>query len=88
VPSKTLLKVAKVAHQIRHASRYGLEDQEPNFDFAAMMQRLRAVRAGVYDDAGLAAQITGTVSKIGSPLRRSEALRLSRINDVFHTLSP
>jgi len=51
VPSKTLLKVAKVAHQIRHASRYGLEDQEPKFDFAAMMQRLRAVRAGVYDDA-------------------------------------
>ncbi len=51
VPSKTLLKSAKVAHQIRHSSRYGLVDQELAIDFAMLMRRLRTIREGVYDDA-------------------------------------
>ena len=44
VPSKTILKSAKVAHHIRHASAYGLVDQPLSFDFGAMMKRLHHIR--------------------------------------------
>jgi pyruvate/2-oxoglutarate dehydrogenase complex dihydrolipoamide dehydrogenase (E3) component/uncharacterized membrane protein YdjX (TVP38/TMEM64 family) len=43
VPSKALIKSAKVAHQMRHASRYGLSDVVPTFSFKAVMQRVRDV---------------------------------------------
>ncbi len=51
VPSKTLLKSAKVVHQTRTASHYGLFDQSPTFDFGAMMRYLRQIREDVYDEA-------------------------------------
>ena len=38
VPSKALLKVAKVAHSIRVASRYGITVNEPVVDMAAVRQ--------------------------------------------------
>jgi pyruvate/2-oxoglutarate dehydrogenase complex dihydrolipoamide dehydrogenase (E3) component/uncharacterized membrane protein YdjX (TVP38/TMEM64 family) len=43
VPSKALIKSAKVAHQMRHAARYGLSDVVPTFSFKAVMQRVRDV---------------------------------------------
>lgn len=43
VPSKALIKSAKVAHQMRHAARYGLRDVVPTFSFKAVMQRVRDV---------------------------------------------
>jgi pyruvate/2-oxoglutarate dehydrogenase complex dihydrolipoamide dehydrogenase (E3) component/uncharacterized membrane protein YdjX (TVP38/TMEM64 family) len=43
VPSKALIKSARVAHQMRHASRYGLNDGLPSFSFKAVMQRVRDV---------------------------------------------
>lgn len=43
VPSKALIKSAKVAHQIRHADNYGLTASEPAFSFKAVMQRVLAV---------------------------------------------
>ncbi len=43
VPSKALIKSAKIAHQMRHASRYGLEDSQPAFSFKAVMQRIEDV---------------------------------------------
>jgi pyruvate/2-oxoglutarate dehydrogenase complex dihydrolipoamide dehydrogenase (E3) component len=51
VPSKTLLKAAKVAHQSRHASTYGLPDQAVDVDFAGVMEHVRSVREEVYEDA-------------------------------------
>jgi mercury(II) reductase len=51
VPSKTLLKAATVAHQSRHASKYGLPDQEVDVDFAGVMEHVRDVREEVYEDA-------------------------------------
>ncbi len=51
VPSKTIIKSAKVAHHIRHASHYGLTDQPLSFDFGAMMKRLHHIRQEVYEDA-------------------------------------
>ena len=43
VPSKALIKSATVAHQMRHASRYGLSDATPVFSFKAVMQRVHDV---------------------------------------------
>jgi pyruvate/2-oxoglutarate dehydrogenase complex dihydrolipoamide dehydrogenase (E3) component len=51
VPSKTLIKGAKVAQQMRHASQYGLIDREPTVDFARMMGHVRQTREGVYEEA-------------------------------------
>lgn len=43
VPSKALIKSAKLAHQMRHASNYGLSDATPSFSFKAVMQRVHDV---------------------------------------------
>ena len=43
VPSKALIKSAKLAHQMRHASNYGLSDSAPSFSFKAVMQRVHDV---------------------------------------------
>jgi pyruvate/2-oxoglutarate dehydrogenase complex dihydrolipoamide dehydrogenase (E3) component len=43
VPSKALIKSAKLAHQMRHASRYGLTDAAPHFSFRAVMARVHVV---------------------------------------------
>ncbi len=43
VPSKALIRSAKLAHQMRHASRYGLADADPAFNFKAVMQRIHEV---------------------------------------------
>jgi pyruvate/2-oxoglutarate dehydrogenase complex dihydrolipoamide dehydrogenase (E3) component/uncharacterized membrane protein YdjX (TVP38/TMEM64 family) len=43
VPSKALIKSAKLAHQMRHASNYGLSDAAPSFSFKVVMQRVNDV---------------------------------------------
>lgn len=43
VPSKALIRSAKLAHQMRHASHYGLTDATPAFSFKAVMQRIHDV---------------------------------------------
>ena len=43
VPSKALIKSAKLAHQMRHASSYGLSDTAASFSFKAVMQRIHDV---------------------------------------------
>ena len=47
VPSKALIKSAKLAQQMRHASHYGLQDVAPEFSFKAVMQRIEAVIAAI-----------------------------------------
>ena len=47
VPSKALIKSAKVAHQIRHADRFGLEASNPSFSFNKVMQRIHQVIAAI-----------------------------------------
>lgn len=47
VPSKSLLKVARLAHEMRRAHWYGLGEVEPETDFRAVMARVRAVVAEV-----------------------------------------
>jgi len=43
VPSKALIKSAKVAHQMRHAENYGLKAQQPTFSFRRVMHRVTEV---------------------------------------------
>jgi len=43
VPSKALISSAKLAHQIRHASQYGLNDSNTIFSFRAVMERVQTV---------------------------------------------
>jgi len=48
VPSKTLLKVAKVAHQMRTAELYGLASVEPAVDLKSVMAHVKHVIDQVY----------------------------------------
>jgi pyruvate/2-oxoglutarate dehydrogenase complex dihydrolipoamide dehydrogenase (E3) component len=43
VPSKALIRTAKLAHQIREADRYGLERSVPQFTFKTVMARVHAI---------------------------------------------
>ena len=43
VPSKALIKSAKLAHQMRHGEQYGLSDTAPRFSFKTVMQRIHDV---------------------------------------------
>jgi pyruvate/2-oxoglutarate dehydrogenase complex dihydrolipoamide dehydrogenase (E3) component/uncharacterized membrane protein YdjX (TVP38/TMEM64 family) len=47
VPSKALIKSAKVAEQMRHAGDYGLDPVEPAFSFRAVMQRVHDIIAAI-----------------------------------------
>lgn len=47
VPSKTLIRSAKLAHQIRHADHYGLVAGEPRCDFRAVMARVHEKIAAI-----------------------------------------
>lgn len=51
VPSKSFLKAAKVANEMRNAERYGLTAADPQHDFSKVMSRVRAIREHVYEDA-------------------------------------
>ena len=43
VPSKALIKSAKLAHQMQHAAHYGLASSTPQFSFRGVMQRVTDV---------------------------------------------
>ena len=47
VPSKALIRSARLAHDIRHASEFGLASAEPAVDFKAVMARVRDVIATI-----------------------------------------
>jgi pyruvate/2-oxoglutarate dehydrogenase complex dihydrolipoamide dehydrogenase (E3) component/uncharacterized membrane protein YdjX (TVP38/TMEM64 family) len=47
VPSKTLIRSAKLAHQMRHADRYGLDPVEPALPFRKVMARIHEVIAKI-----------------------------------------
>jgi pyruvate/2-oxoglutarate dehydrogenase complex dihydrolipoamide dehydrogenase (E3) component/uncharacterized membrane protein YdjX (TVP38/TMEM64 family) len=47
VPSKALIKSAKVAEQMRHADRYGLTPVDPEYSFKAVMARVHGAIAAI-----------------------------------------
>lgn len=50
VPSKTLLKTARVAHQMRTADRYGLSPVSPEVSLGSVMSHVRDVIADIYEE--------------------------------------
>lgn len=73
VPSKALIKSAKLAHQMRHGSQYGLSDTLASFSFKAVMQRIHAVIAAIepHDSieryTGLGVEVLQGYAKIVNP---------------------
>lgn len=51
VPSKSLLHAAKVAHEMRSASKYGLDARDPVHDWAKIMGRVHTIRKHIYEEA-------------------------------------
>lgn len=51
IPSKTLLKSAKVAHTVRDAAQYGITTNGLTVDFEAVMKRVHSVQHNVYNEA-------------------------------------
>lgn len=47
VPSKALIKSARMAAAIRHADRYGLEPRDPAVDYGRVIRRMKAARARI-----------------------------------------
>lgn len=47
VPSKALIKSAKLAEHMRNAGHYGLEDSNPKFSFRKVMQRVHEIIAKI-----------------------------------------
>ncbi|MBA3505972.1 MAG: FAD-dependent oxidoreductase [Betaproteobacteria bacterium] len=47
VPSKTLIKSARIAHEMRHAERWSLTPADPKPDLAQVMERVAAVIRGI-----------------------------------------
>lgn len=43
VPSKALIRSARLAHEIRNADFFGLEAREPGVDFKTVMKRIRTI---------------------------------------------
>ena len=43
VPSKALIRSARLAHQMRHGAHYGLRNVTPDFSFKAVMRRVQDV---------------------------------------------
>jgi pyruvate/2-oxoglutarate dehydrogenase complex dihydrolipoamide dehydrogenase (E3) component len=47
VPSKSLLKSARIAHQMRHADRWAIAPAKPEVDLAQVMERVAGVIRGI-----------------------------------------
>jgi pyruvate/2-oxoglutarate dehydrogenase complex dihydrolipoamide dehydrogenase (E3) component/uncharacterized membrane protein YdjX (TVP38/TMEM64 family) len=47
VPSKALIRSAKLTHQMRHADRYGLAPASPEFSFRRIFERIHQVIAAI-----------------------------------------
>jgi pyruvate/2-oxoglutarate dehydrogenase complex dihydrolipoamide dehydrogenase (E3) component len=89
VPSKALIKSARVAHQMRHAENYGLSAVAPTFSFSQVMARVHAVIAAVapHDSVarytGLGVEVLEGYATIVDPwtveikLNKGDSLRLT-----------
>ncbi|MFH0782236.1 MAG: FAD-dependent oxidoreductase [Pseudomonadota bacterium] len=73
VPSKALIKSAKLVHHIKNGGFYGLEDTEPRFSFRKVMERVQQVITTVepHDSVerytGLGVEVLGGYAKVVDP---------------------
>jgi pyruvate/2-oxoglutarate dehydrogenase complex dihydrolipoamide dehydrogenase (E3) component len=74
VPSKTLIRIAEAAHQMRHADRLGLAPHSPTVDGARVMAHVRSIIAhiGEHEDSperyrSLGAEVRIAAARFVSP---------------------
>ena len=73
VPSKAIIKSAKLAHMMRHAENYGLYAASPTFSFKAVMQRVHHIIAEIAPNdsverfTGLGVDVVQGYAKIVNP---------------------
>lgn len=73
VPSKALIKSARIADQMRHAERYGLDNADPRFSFKAVMNRIHAIISAIEPNdsveryTGLGVDVVKGYAKIVDP---------------------
>ena len=73
VPSKALIRSAKLAYQMTHGARYGLSASAPVFSFKAVMQRIQTVIRAIapHDSveryAGLGVEVLQGYARIVNP---------------------
>ena len=75
VPSKTLIRSAQIAHEMRTADRYGIGGVEPEVQFPAVMER---VQAAIRDDR--AEGLDGPIPELGVDCIAGEAV----LEDAHH----
>ena len=68
VPSKALIRSARLAHDIRHASAFGISSAAPTVDFKAVMSRVREVIATIAP-----ADSVGRYTQLGVDVRLGHA---------------
>lgn len=89
VPSKALIKSAKLAHQLRHADKYGLKPGEPAFSFRQVMQRVHNVIAEIepHDSVerytGLGVDVVQGTARIVDPW----TVEITRLDGTTQTLT-
>jgi pyruvate/2-oxoglutarate dehydrogenase complex dihydrolipoamide dehydrogenase (E3) component/uncharacterized membrane protein YdjX (TVP38/TMEM64 family) len=75
VPSKALIRAARVAAEVREAGRYGIQAGEPRVDFGAVMAHVRrAIREVEPHDSreryeGLGVEVLAGEARLGDPWR-------------------
>ena len=74
VPSKSLLKAAKVAHEMCSAGKYGLTACQPDHDWNRIIGRVHTIRQGIYDEA----DAPPNMEKLGVHVIRGQARFLDR----------
>jgi len=68
VPSKALLKVARVAHEMRTANRFGLKAVEPEIDLEMVLAHVRSIVGQIYEgERPEVLQAQGIEVYLGSP---------------------
>ncbi len=49
VPSKTMIRSSRIAAEMRNSRPFGIQSSDVDVDFAAVMERVRRIRAGISD---------------------------------------
>lgn len=83
VPSKTLLKIAKVTHEMRTADRYGLTPADPVVDLKSVMSVVHRVINQVYQHESPEALRANGIDVILGDVRFLDSHTLSVNEDIF-----
>ena len=89
VPSKALIRSARLAHQMRHAGEYGLAPHDAPVDFGAVMARIERVIAAIEPHDSVARYTALGVDVVAGHARLVSpwAVEVTRSDGTLQTLS-